>query len=77
MTSIGTLLAFVIVCAGVMIMRRTHPESSAALQDAAGAAGADSGHLALVCFAMMASLDKMLCCGETSKCRRQRQCDYQ
>ena len=26
MTSIGTLLAFVIVCAGVMILRRTHPE---------------------------------------------------
>jgi APA family basic amino acid/polyamine antiporter len=26
MTSIGTLFAFVIVCAGVMIMRRTHPD---------------------------------------------------
>ena len=26
MTSIGTLLAFVIVCAGIMIMRHTHPE---------------------------------------------------
>jgi len=26
MTSIGTLLAFVIVCAGIIIMRRTHPE---------------------------------------------------
>ena len=26
MTSIGTLLAFVIVCVAVMIMRRTHPE---------------------------------------------------
>jgi len=26
MTSIGTLLAFVIVCAGIMIMRRTHPD---------------------------------------------------
>jgi APA family basic amino acid/polyamine antiporter len=25
MTSIGTLLAFVIVCAGIMVMRRTHP----------------------------------------------------
>ncbi len=25
MTSIGTLLAFIIVCAGVVIMRRTHP----------------------------------------------------
>lgn len=26
MTSIGTLFAFMLVCAGVMIMRRTHPE---------------------------------------------------
>jgi basic amino acid/polyamine antiporter, APA family len=26
MTSIGTLLAFVIVCAGVMIMRKTNPD---------------------------------------------------
>jgi APA family basic amino acid/polyamine antiporter len=26
MTSIGTLLAFVIVCAGIMVMRYTHPE---------------------------------------------------
>ena len=25
MTSIGTLFAFVIVCAGVLVMRRTHP----------------------------------------------------
>jgi len=27
MTNIGTLLAFVIVCAAVLIMRRTHPEA--------------------------------------------------
>ena len=27
LTSIGTLLAFVIVCAAVLIMRRTHPEA--------------------------------------------------
>ena len=26
MTSIGTLLAFVLVCAGIIIMRKTHPE---------------------------------------------------
>jgi APA family basic amino acid/polyamine antiporter len=26
MTSIGTLFAFILVCAGVMIMRRTNPE---------------------------------------------------
>ena len=26
MTSIGTLFAFVIVCGGIMIMRRTHPD---------------------------------------------------
>jgi APA family basic amino acid/polyamine antiporter len=28
MTSIGTLFAFVIVCAGVLVMRRTHPETA-------------------------------------------------
>jgi APA family basic amino acid/polyamine antiporter len=27
LTNIGTLLAFVIVCAAVLIMRRTHPEA--------------------------------------------------
>ena len=26
MTSIGTLFAFVLVCGGILIMRRTHPE---------------------------------------------------
>ena len=26
MTSIGTLFAFVIVCGGIIIMRRTHPD---------------------------------------------------
>ena len=26
MTSIGTLFAFVLVCSGILIMRRTHPE---------------------------------------------------
>jgi APA family basic amino acid/polyamine antiporter len=26
MTSIGTLFAFVLVCAGILVMRRTHPE---------------------------------------------------
>ena len=36
MTSIGTLFAFVIVCAGVWVMRRQEPGRPAALQDAAG-----------------------------------------
>jgi APA family basic amino acid/polyamine antiporter len=27
MTSIGTLFAFVLVCAGILIMRRTHPNA--------------------------------------------------
>jgi APA family basic amino acid/polyamine antiporter len=27
MTSIGTLFAFVIVCGGIIIMRRTHPDT--------------------------------------------------
>ncbi len=35
MTSIGTLLAFVIVCGGVMIMRRTHPDLPRPYQNAA------------------------------------------
>ena len=26
MTSIGTLLAFVIVCCGILVMRKTHPD---------------------------------------------------
>jgi len=54
MTSIGTLLAFVIVSIAVMVMRRTHPDCRG-LPDAAGAAGADpaSGVLS----AMMVSLD--------------------
>jgi APA family basic amino acid/polyamine antiporter len=26
MTSIGTLFAFVLVCAGIMVMRKTHPD---------------------------------------------------
>ena len=48
MTSIGTLLAFVIVCVGVMVMRRTQPESAAALSHAARSAGADSRHAGLL-----------------------------
>ncbi|RVU17148.1 amino acid permease [Methylobacterium oryzihabitans] len=52
MTSIGTLLAFIIVCAGVVIMRRTHPNEARGyrvpLVPAAGI---------LVCLAMMVSLD--------------------
>ena len=28
LVNIGTLLAFVIVCAGVLVMRRTHPEAA-------------------------------------------------
>ena len=55
MTSIGTLFAFVIVCAGVMVMRMTNPDAPRPYQDAAGAAGADPGHLVWN-FAMMDSL---------------------
>ena len=40
LVSIGTLLAFVIVCAGVLVLRYTDPEHAAAVPDAAGAARA-------------------------------------
>jgi basic amino acid/polyamine antiporter, APA family len=55
MTSIGTLLAFIIVCAGVIVLRRTHPELKRGyrvpfvpLVPAAGM---------VVCLVMMVSLD--------------------
>ena len=55
MTSIGTLLAFIIVCAGVMILRKTHPGLERSyrvpLVPLVPVAGI------LVCLAMMVSLD--------------------
>ncbi len=44
LVNIGTLLAFTIVSAGVWVLRVRHPQYESAVQDAAGAAGADSGH---------------------------------
>jgi APA family basic amino acid/polyamine antiporter len=55
MTSIGTLLAFVIVCIGVMIMRRTHPHVHRPYKTPLVPLVPILG--VLVCFAMMASLD--------------------
>jgi APA family basic amino acid/polyamine antiporter len=55
MTSIGTLLAFVIVCAGVMVMRRTHPQTPRPYKTPLVPLVPILG--ILVCFAMMASLD--------------------
>jgi APA family basic amino acid/polyamine antiporter len=57
MTSIGTLLAFVIVCAGIMIMRRTHPNIPRPYKTPLVPLVPILG--IVVCFAMMASLDKM------------------
>jgi len=55
MTSIGTLLAFVIVCVGVVVMRRTNPDAPrpyvTPLVPIVPALGV------LVCLAMMVSLD--------------------
>ena len=55
MTSIGTLLAFIIVCAGVMVLRKTHPGLERSyrvpLVPWVPVAGI------LVCLAMMVSLD--------------------
>jgi len=57
MTSIGTLLAFVIVCGGVMIMRRTHPNIPRPYKTPLVPLVPILG--ILICFAMMASLDMM------------------
>jgi APA family basic amino acid/polyamine antiporter len=55
MTSIGTLLAFVIVCAGVMVMRKTNPDTPRPYRTPLVPLVPILG--ILVCFAMMASLD--------------------
>ncbi|GJE00490.1 amino acid permease [Methylobacterium isbiliense] len=55
MTSIGTLLAFVIVCAGVIIMRRTHPELERGYRTPLVPFVPIAG--IVVCLAMMVSLD--------------------
>jgi APA family basic amino acid/polyamine antiporter len=55
MTSIGTLLAFVIVCAGVMVMRRTHPDTPRPYRTPLVPLVPVLG--ILVCLAMMAALD--------------------
>lgn len=55
MTSIGTLLAFVIVCAGVMIMRKTNPGLPRPYRTPFVPVVPVLG--IIVCFAMMASLD--------------------
>ena len=57
MTSIGTLLAFVIVCGGVMIMRKTQPDLPRPYRTPLVPLVPILG--ILVCFAMMASLDKL------------------
>ncbi|HCC55845.1 MAG TPA: amino acid transporter [Solibacterales bacterium] len=55
MTSIGTLLAFVIVCAGVMVMRKTNPNLPRPYKTPLVPLVPILG--IVVCFAMMASLD--------------------
>jgi APA family basic amino acid/polyamine antiporter len=55
MTSIGTLLAFVIVCIGVMVMRKTNPGTPRPYRTPLVPVVPILG--ILVCFAMMASLD--------------------
>ena len=54
MTSIGTLLAFVIVCAGIMIMRKTQPDLPRPFKTPLVPLAPILG--ILVCFAMMYSL---------------------
>src|SRR5947209_19079132 len=57
MTSIGTLLAFVIVCAGVMVMRKTQPNLPRPFKTPLVPLVPILG--IVVCFAMMYSLDTM------------------
>jgi APA family basic amino acid/polyamine antiporter len=57
MTSIGTLLAFVIVCVGIMIMRKTNPDAPRPYRTPLVPLVPILG--VLVCFAMMYSLDGM------------------
>ena len=56
MTSIGTLLAFVIVCIGIIVMRRTRPDLPRPYRTPMVPLIPILG--VLVCFAMMAFLDK-------------------
>lgn len=56
MTSIGTLLAFVIVCFGIMVMRKTNPDTPRPYRTPLVPVVPILG--ILVCFAMMASLDE-------------------
>ncbi len=44
MVNIGTLLAFVIVCIAVMVLRNTNPDAGAAFSHAVGASGAHPRH---------------------------------
>jgi APA family basic amino acid/polyamine antiporter len=55
MTSIGTLLAFVIVCIGIMVMRKTNPNAPRPYRTPLVPVVPIAG--VLVCFAMMYSLD--------------------
>jgi APA family basic amino acid/polyamine antiporter len=55
MTSIGTLLAFVIVCIGIMVMRRTNPDAPRPYRTPLVPLVPILG--VMVCLAMMASLD--------------------
>lgn len=55
MTSIGTLMAFIIVCAGVIVLRRVHPEYTRAYRAPMVPLFPLLG--ILVCFSMMSSLN--------------------
>jgi basic amino acid/polyamine antiporter, APA family len=57
MTSIGTLLAFVIVCIGILVMRKTNPDAPRPYRTPMVPLVPILG--VLVCFAMMASLDML------------------
>ncbi|MGE5809484.1 MAG: amino acid permease, partial [Nitrospirota bacterium] len=56
LVSIGTLLAFVIVCSGVLVLRHTHPDAPRAFRAPGGAATPVLG--AVTCLYLMSGLPR-------------------
>ncbi len=69
LVNIGTLLAFVIVCAAVLIMRRTHPEAERPFRVPLRAAGADPGHPDLPAADVLAARRELAAAGRLAGAR--------
>ena len=59
MVNIGTLLAFVIVCIAVMVLRRTNPEQARPFRTPLGSGGADPGDYVQRLHDVQAGLDEL------------------